>query len=376
MTVHAVIAGGGTAGHVLPALALAEALVERGHSRDSLVYMGARRGIETRLVPPTGVPHYFFDVVGLQRSLRPSSWRSNASFPLKMLAARRRAIAIMRADRPAVVVSVGGYASLPAVLAARRLGVPVVVVSYDRTPGRSSRVTARFAAATATAFPGSTLPRARWTGAPVRAAVRRVDRERDRLSARRTLGVPVDRFMVAVIGGSLGSRVLNRAVLSLVGESSDDRSLAVYHVVGERFVDEHRAEGGDDRDGRDGAWYRVIGYEDRMADVYAACDVLVGRGGAGTVADVATTGVPSVLVPWSGAANDEQRANVAWLGDEGAAVVLDEDELNERLATVVGELRVDSARREGIGSRARALGEPNRRGAITDLIEEVAGVAR
>jgi len=376
MTRFAVIAGGGTAGHVLPALAIVEGLLDHGHRLDEITYMGARRGIETRLVPPTGVEHHFFDVVGLQRGLAPRTLLRNVAFVPKLWRARRSAIRLMRADRPRVVVSVGGYASLPAVLAARRLGVPVVVVSYDRTPGRASRSTSRFAAATATAFPGSDLPRARWTGAPVRRAVRTVDRANDREEARRRLGVPVDRFMVAVIGGSLGSRVLNRAVLSLVGESSGDRNLAVYHVVGERFVDEHRAEGGDDRDGHDGAWYRVIGYEDRMADVYAACDVLVGRGGAGTVADVATTGVPCVLVPWSGAADDHQRANVAWLGDEGAAVVLDEDELNERLATVVGELRVDSARREGIGSRARALGEPNRRGAITDLIEEVAGVAR
>lgn len=373
MTVHAVIAGGGTAGHVLPALALAEALVERGHPRDSLVYMGARRGIETRLVPPTGVPHHFFDVVGLQRGLRLSSWRSNASFPLKLLAARRRAIALMRSDRPAVVVSVGGYASLPAVLAARRLGVPVVVVSYDRTPGRSSRVTARFAAATATAFPGSTLPRARWTGAPVRAAVRRVDRERDRLAARRALGVPEDRFVVSVIGGSLGSRVLNESVLAFVGEFVDDRDLAVHHVVGERFVDEHRAAGGHDRDGSSGVWYRVVGYEDRMADVYAASDLMIGRGGAGTVADVATVGVPAILVPWSGATDDHQRANIAWLSDDAGAVLVDEDDVRHSLAAVVDGLRRDPSRLAAIAAAARDKGEANRRGAVIDLIEEIAG---
>jgi UDP-N-acetylglucosamine--N-acetylmuramyl-(pentapeptide) pyrophosphoryl-undecaprenol N-acetylglucosamine transferase len=178
-----------------------------------------------------------------------------------------------------------------------------------------------------------------------------------------------------VIGGSLGSRVLNRSVLALVGESSHDRSLAVFHVVGERFVDEHRGDGGLDRDGSDGVWYRVIGYEDRMSDVYAACDLLIGRGGAGTVADVATVGIPSVLVPWSGASDDHQRANVAWLSDEDAAVMLDEGEVATRLATVVGELRADSVRLDRLGSRARSLGEPNRRGAITELIEEVAGVS-
>lgn len=374
MTRFAVIAGGGTAGHVLPALAIAEGLVDRGHALDEIMYMGAERGIETRLVPAAGIDHRFLDVVGLQRGSSVSAFVRNLSFLPKLLRARRSAIRVMRRDRPRVVVSVGGYASLPAVLAARRLRVPVVVVSYDRTPGRSSRLTSRFAAATATAFPGSELPRARWTGAPVRRAVRMVDRTADREGARERLGIPVDRFVVAVIGGSLGSRVLNRSVLALVGESSDDRSLAVFHVVGERFVDEHRGDGGVDRDGIDGVWYRVIGYEDRMSDVYAACDLLIGRGGAGTVADVATVGVPAVLVPWSGAADDHQRANVAWLGDEDAVVMLDEHDVTARLASVVGALRSDPVRLDRLGSRARTLGEPNRRGAIIELIEEVAGV--
>lgn len=374
MTRFAVIAGGGTAGHVLPALAIVEGLVDRGHSIGEIVYMGAERGIETRLVPPTGVEHHFFDVVGLQRDVSPRSIVRNLSFVPKLLRARRSALRVMRSDRPRVVVSVGGYASLPAVLAARKLRVPVVVVSYDRTPGRSSRLTSRFAAATATAFPGSDLARARWTGAPVRRAIRVVDRERDRRESREHLGVPADRFLVAVIGGSLGSRVLNRSVLSLVGESSDDRSLAVFHVVGERFVDEHRRDGGIERDGSDGIWYRVVGYEERMSDVYGACDVLIGRGGAGTVADVATVGLPAVLVPWSGAAEDHQRTNVAWLSDVDAAIMLDEDDVSSRLTTIVGELRGDTDARRRLEANARALGEPNRRGAITDLIEEVAGV--
>ena len=373
MTCHAVVAGGGTAGHVLPALAVAEALVERGHPLDSILYMGALRGIETRIVPPTGLRHEFFDVVGLQRSFGATAMRRNVGFPIKLWRARRRAIAILRAESPRVVVSVGGYASLPAVLAARRLGIPVVVVSYDRTPGRSSRLTARFAAATVTAFPGSTLPRARWAGAPVRASVRHIDRGRDRTSARIALGVPEDRFLVSVIGGSLGSRLLNESILRFVGDFSDDRGLAVHHVVGERFVDEHRASGGVDRDGSSGVWYRVVGYEERMADVYAASDLMIGRGGAGTVADVATVGVPSILVPWSGATDDHQRGNIRWLSDDGAAVLLDESEVGDRLSETIAELRVDRTRLDDLGRRARDKGEPNRRGAIIDVIEEIAG---
>lgn len=376
MTRFAVIAGGGTAGHVLPALAIAESLVDHGHRPDEISYMGAQRGIETRLVPPTGFDHEFFDVVGLQRGFSLSSLRRNVGFVPKLMSARRAAIRSMRMNPPRVVVSVGGYASLPAVLAARHLKVPIVVVSYDRTPGRSSRITSRFAAATATAFPGSTLPRARWTGAPVRRAVRLLDRSRDRDTARSALNIPADRFLIAVVGGSLGSRMLNDAVLRFVGESTGDRDLAVLHVVGERFVDEHRAAGGLDRDGSDGVWYRVVGYEERMSAVYSACDLMIGRGGAGTVADVVTTGVPSILVPWSGAVDDHQRANVMWLSGDGAAILLEESDVDSRLSILIAEVRSDPTRLSSMAEIARAFGESNRRGAIADLIEEVAGARR
>lgn len=378
MTVFAVIAGGGTSGHVLPALAIAEQLEDRGHGIDTLVYMGARRGIETRLVPPTGLVHHFFDVDGLQRSLSVSALRRNVRFLPLLVSARREAVRIMRANRPSVVVSVGGYASLPAVLAAKKLRIPVVVVTYDRTAGRSSRFTSRFAAATATAFPDSKLPRAEWTGAPVRRGVRTIDRARDRDGARSRLGVPRDRFLVSVVGGSLGSLAVNDAVLELVRQSAGDRGLAVYHVSGERFLARVEASvaslpHGVDADGESGAWYRVVGYEDRMSDVYAASDVLIGRGGAGTVADVATTGLPSVLVPWSGAADDHQTANVRWLSDGGAAVLVSENSLPGGLVDAVRRLRDDRSTLSSMAENAHRIGEPNRRGAIAELVERVAG---
>src|SRR5690606_1191640 len=137
---------------------------------------------------------------------------------------------------PKVVVSVGGYASMPAVLAARRLGIPTVVVSFDRTPGRASALTARRAAACAVAFPDSPLPRATVTGAPVRQAVLDVDRDRDRQLARAALGLPPDRFVVAVMGGSQGSGVLNEAVGRLLDRVAADAGLAIRHAVGERFL--------------------------------------------------------------------------------------------------------------------------------------------
>jgi UDP-N-acetylglucosamine--N-acetylmuramyl-(pentapeptide) pyrophosphoryl-undecaprenol N-acetylglucosamine transferase len=367
--VFAVVAGGGTAGHVLPALAVADALVAAGHRGDEIHYLGTQRGIETRLVPPTGLAHTFLDVVGLQRRLT----RRNLAFVPKLWRATRAARALLANLRPRVVVSVGGYGSLPAVLAARRLHIPIVVVSYDHRPGRASQLAARWAAACAVAFPDSPLPRATLTGAPVRQAVLDVDRgPAGRLAARAALGIPAERFLVAVIGGSLGSGLLNEAMLDYVDQRSDDATLAVRHVVGERFVDDVRsAHAALGEPPADGALYQVIGFDEQIPDVYAAADLLVGRGGASTVHEVAAVGIPSVLVPWSGAADDHQTGNVEWLARQGATVMLAEARAGE-LPSTIERLRHDPAARERLATAARAAGEVHRRGALAALVERVA----
>jgi UDP-N-acetylglucosamine--N-acetylmuramyl-(pentapeptide) pyrophosphoryl-undecaprenol N-acetylglucosamine transferase len=363
----AVVTGGGTAGHVLPALAVAEALVASGHDPGAIHYLGAQRGIETRLLPGTGFAHTFLDVVGVQRRLT----RRNLSFVPKLWRARRRAITLVRELRPRVVVSVGGYASLPGVLAARHLRVPVVVVSYDRIPGRASALAARFASACAVAFPDSPLPRATMTGAPVRAAILAVDRDGDRNAARDALGVAPDRFLVAVTGGSQGSGVLNAAVRSYVDAHAADRGLAVRHVVGERFLADLAAA---TTDGDAGVQYQVVGYEVDMAALYAAADLLVGRGGASTVHEVAVTGVPAVLVPWAASAEDHQTANVRWLADDGAASMLVEAEAAREgaLGREIERWRADPRGRADMGERARRRGAVHRRGALAQLVEDVA----
>ena len=213
MNRFAVIAGGGTSGHVLPALAIAESIIDHGHEREEIVYFGARRGRETQLVPPTGLTLHVFDVIGLQRELSVKAQLSNLLFAPKLLRSTWQAFRLMRKLRPRVVISVGGYASLPAVLSARLLKIPVVVVTYDRTPGRSSALTSRFAAAVASAFPDSPLPRSHFTGAPVRRALRTLVRDQERARARELLGIPPECFMIGVVGGSLGSGILNEAVL-------------------------------------------------------------------------------------------------------------------------------------------------------------------
>lgn len=361
----AVVTGGGTSGHVLPAIAIADALVARGHRPDEIVYIGAQRGIETRLLPNTPYPHHFLDVVGLQRRLAVS----NLGFPFKLVRAIVAARRLLRGLRPAVVISVGGYASFPATFAARLRRIPVVVVSYDRIPGLASRVSAKFATACAVAFAGSKLPRARYTGAPVRRDLILLDRAAQRGPARAALGIPADRFVVAAFGGSLGSKVLNDAVAGMVEQLADRRDIAVRHVVGDRFLASAAAE----RSNEQGIMYDVIGYEDQMVQVYAAADLMITRAGASTIAELATAGMPAVIVPWAASADDHQSDNARILGDVGAAVVLAEQDLTaQRLGEIVRGFVDDRDSLAEMAAAAHAAGDAHRSGRLADLIEAVA----
>jgi UDP-N-acetylglucosamine--N-acetylmuramyl-(pentapeptide) pyrophosphoryl-undecaprenol N-acetylglucosamine transferase len=364
-TSFSVVTGGGTSGHVLAALAVADALVARGHERGSVHFVGTTRGVDGRLLPKSGYDHTLLEVVGLQRSM---SMR-NVMFLPKLARSTFQAIRLIRRLRPRVVVNVGGYASFPATMAAMVCRVPIVVVSYDQRPGLVSRLVARRAKACAVAFEGSTLPRAHLTGAPVRQEVLAIDRGRDQGQARVELGLPNDRFVLAVVGGSLGAKRLNGVTEELVRTLADRTDLAVYHVVGDR----HLAEAAPGRDGSEGIMYRVLGYEDRMPLVYAAADLMMTRAGASTIAELATVGMPAILVPWPGAADDHQVDNARELSDMGAAVLILEADLDA--ARLIGEITALAADRDklaAMSAAAAAIGERHRSGALVDLIEEVA----
>lgn len=367
-TAFAVITGGGTSGHVLPALAIADALVAKGHRPDEIAYIGAERGIETRLLPPTPYAHHFLDVVGLQRQLTVAGLVSNITFPLKLIRAIAAARRLLRDLRPAVVVSVGGYASFPATFAARLRRIPVVVVSYDRRPGLASRVSARFATACAVAFEGSRLPRAQYTGAPVRRELIVLDRTSARGPSRADLGLPADRFVVAVVGGSLGSKVLNDAVAGMVELLADRADIAVRHIVGDRFLAAAAAE----RSGERGIMYTVVGYEEQMVKVIAAADLMITRAGASTIAELATVGMPAVIVPWAASADDHQTDNARILGDVGAAIVISESELSAaRLADVVSDLARDPDGLASMAAASYAAGAAHRSGRLAGLIDDI-----
>ena len=365
----AVITGGGTSGHVIPALAIADALVANGHARDSIHYVGGRQGIESTLLGSTGYPATFLDVVGLQRSLS----RRNLSFVPKLIRAVRAARRLLRDLKPAVVVNVGGYASFPMTYAARRAGVPYIVVSWDHRPGLVSRLLASRAAACAVVGEGSELPHAEVTGAPVRSEIIGLDRADSRGAARQQLALPADRFVVAIVCGSLGAGAVNTVVTEAVARLATRRDLAVYHVVGERFLEEAAPS----RDGSSGILYRVVGYETRMAELYAAADLLITRAGASTLAELVTVGAPAIVVPWPGAADNHQVANARLLSEQGAVVLIEQHDFTpERMISEINRFEGAPSELAELAATAHAAGAIHRSGKLVALIERVASAER
>jgi UDP-N-acetylglucosamine:LPS N-acetylglucosamine transferase len=357
---------------------VARELVDRGHEPASLHFVGARRGLEARTRALSEFPSTLLPGRGLRRSLAPADLVANMKALAGSLAAVAMAVRRFARWRPEVVMSLGGYASVPCVVAAVVWRVPVVVVNVDAVPGSANRVAARLAAACAVGSPDVRLPHAVFTGVPVRGAMAAIDRSTEaRRDARARLGLPAEAKVVAVSGGSLGSLRINRAALELAELWSGRSDLAIYHVVGRRDWDElHEREvpvsgqaagpGGGPR----ALVYRQVPYEEDMAALYAAADVAVQRAGANTVAELALAGVPSVLVPLPGAPGDHQGANARTMAAAGGAVVVADGELDgERLARELDALLAAPERLARMGEAARALGRPGAAGEVAGLVE-------
>ena len=361
----ALVAGGGTAGHVLPAVAAAAALVERGHAAESISFVGSSRGLEARLVPEAGFSITLLPGRGIARRLT----LDNAGAVAGLLWAIGRAFVLTARRRPAVVLSVGGYASVPCAAAAVALRVPLVLHEQNAVPGLANRLAARFARASGVSFAGTALPRAIVTGNPVRPDVLAVDRSATgRRAARAALGLPADATVIAVFGGSLGARRINEATFGLVERWAARPGVAVRHAVGAR--DWAAVVGRLPAVPPGGLTYDAVEYEERMPTLYAAADVVVGRAGGTTVAELAAAGVPSVLVPLPGAPNDHQTANAKALGDAGAAVLVPDGELTaERLAGELDALVGDPERLAAMGDAGRRIARPDAAERVAELVE-------
>jgi undecaprenyldiphospho-muramoylpentapeptide beta-N-acetylglucosaminyltransferase len=354
----------------MPALAIARAIGERGHPHGTVHMVGSERGLEAKLFPAAALPYTLLPGRGIERKLSVQNIRSMMSLVVAVL----RAWGLVRRLRPRIVVSVGGYASVPCALAAVLRRIPIVVAEQNAAPGAANRLVGRWAKACAVSFEGTPLPRAVVTGNPVRPEIAAIDRVHDAEAARHKLDVYPGRRVVLIFGGSLGALKLNRAVVEAIKRWAPRTDLHVRHVVGRRDWDEISASVGG-RGGLAGAplRYQMVEYEDDMPTAMAAADLVVCRAGSSTCFELLALGLPSVLVPSPFVTADHQTANARHMVAAGASVLVPDAELDgARLVAEVDALLGDPARLAGMGAAAKRAARPDAARAIAALVEETA----
>ena len=352
-----VFAGGGTAGHITPALAMADILRQKDKTTE-IFFIGRQNGPENGAVMAACIPLYEIDAMGLRRSLSPK----NAVTLYKMLAARKRAIGLLREIKPNAVIGTGGYVSWPVLSAAMRLGLPTAIHESNAYPGAVTRYLGRKCDAVMLGYPEAERHlRGRCnvtvTGTPVRSRVGEITRA----YARSRLGIPQSAFTVLAFGGSLGASALNSAVSGAVLPEG----CLLIHGTGRREFEKYRES---ESEGR-----RVLPYIDDMPLYLAAADVAITRCGAMTLAELCAAGLPAVLVPSPNVTANHQYENARALAECGGAILLSESDLSaDRLSTEILKLRADGAalRKMGKAMKNRTAADGKER--ILSVIESLA----
>ncbi len=353
------IAGGGTGGHIYPAVAIAREYTSRDTARRA-VFVGTEYGLEKTIVPKAGFPLEFIEVGGLKGKGGLDLLRNVARLPLGFVQAFR----LIGKHKPNVVLGVGGYSSGPVLLAAVLRRVPSIIHEANAFPGLANRGVSRFVTAVAVAFPDA-LPRLGRTadgvvtGNPIRAEFFEAMRPQRQGRGRRLL----------IFGGSQGSRILNEAVLESLNllEPLKD-SFDIVHQTGAKELDKVQAAYRDSQF----AHARIVPYLDPMVDEIAAADLVVCRAGAMTLGELAAVGRAAILVPFAAATNNHQEVNARVIEHAGGAIVITEKELTPgRLAGAIRDVLGDPARAARMGDAARTLAIPDATKKIVDLIDRI-----
>ena len=354
---RAILAGGGTGGHVIPALAIAQQL-QKDYAAE-VVFIGTARGIENRLVPAAGFQLRLVQVGALNRVSLKTRLRTIFDLPRAIWESRR----ILAEFRPDIVIGVGGYASGPAMLAALLRRVPTLVFEPNFVPGFANRLVAPLVSGAAVHFAetGRYFRRCEVTGVPVREAFFQIANN-PRVNTEPTL---------LVFGGSQGAHAINQVVMDSVADlRTRVPGIHIVHQTGER--DYNDAQAAYANLGGSVEAHRFI---DDMPGRFARADLLICRSGASTVAEVTAAGKPAVFVPFPRAADDHQKRNAEALERAGAAVMLEESKLNRAtLVEAVSSLFSDPSRLEKMGEAARKLSHPNAARDIAAMAARLAGI--
>ena len=346
------ILAGGTGGHIFPGLAVAKVLRDQGVD---VRWLGADGAMETRLVPQYDIP---MDTIAV-KGVRGKGAAAVLGLPLRLLRAIAAARAVLRKHSPRAVISFGGYAAGPGGLAARQLGIPLIVHEQNRAAGMTNRVLSKMAREVLTGFP-DTFAKETVVGNPVRDVIARVPAPEQRIESR------CDRVRLLVLGGSQGARALNEAVPKALAQIG--QKFSVRHQCGEKQVADAEAAYA-----QAGVEATVEAFISDMAAAYAWADVVVCRAGALTLAEVCAVGVASVLVPFPQAVDDHQTRNAQYLVDHDAAILLRQDtQLADNLTGVLRDLAANPSRRLSMARAARSLARPDAAQRVADAVLKVA----
>jgi UDP-N-acetylglucosamine--N-acetylmuramyl-(pentapeptide) pyrophosphoryl-undecaprenol N-acetylglucosamine transferase len=352
-----VIAGGGTAGHIEPALALADA-VRRIRPDARIVALGTERGLEKSIIPARGYPLEMIPPVPMPRKPNVDLLK----LPLKVRSAVKTTRAVLERVGADVVVGFGGYVALPAYLAARGR-MPIVVHDSNARVGLANKVGARFAERVAVAVPDSGLPKAEVVGIPLRESIVSLDRAALRAEARAHFGLHPDAPTLLVFGGSQGAQSINNAV-SACARRFADAGIGVLHAHGPKKSLAVQEVPGAPR-------YVGVPYLERMDLAYAAADAVLCRSGAMTVAEVSAVGLPAVFVPLPHG-NGEQALNAKPVADAGGGIIVPDEQLSpDKVAEVVVPLLSDQRRLASMSAAARSTGHREAADVLARMVLEV-----
>lgn len=357
-----VLTGGGTGGHIYPALAVARE-IGRQEPQATFLYIGTKNGLESNLVPRTGIPFEAIEISGLKRKLSLDNLKTLWKFVRAVSTSKK----ILREYRPDVVIGTGGYVCGPVVYAAASFGIKTIIHEQNVVPGLTNKFLARFVDRVAVSFEESLayFPQGKtvFTGNPRATEVMHGNAD----AGREFLGVSRDKRIVLIFGGSRGARAINEATLELlphVGEYSQSHFVYVTGEVHYETISQALREKGElPRN------FTVLPFIHNMPDVLAATHVLVSRAGASTLAEITALGIPAILIPSPYVTNNHQEKNARGLERAGAAEVVLESELSgERLHQALSSLLEDEARWASMRENSLALGMPQAAANIIELV--------
>ena len=359
------IAGGGTAGHVIPAVGIAKALYRKGVLREEneVHFVGSKRGVGREIVHDAGFEMTVLPGRGIQRKI---SFR-NATSIISLFAAFLRASLMIIKAKPEIIVVMGGYASLACGLAGRLFNVPLLVAEQNAVPGATNKIIARFAKVSAISFDAVELPNPVVTGNPLRSEILRFIETDSRNETRRELGVG-DRKVITAFGGSLGARHLNETIFEL-SQNWKGEAISIYHIVGSRDWQDFSQL---DRKPVRNVEYEMIEYLKDLTPLIGAADLVISRAGATSVSEITALGIPSILVPLPNSPGGHQEENARFFEREGSAIVVRDSELNyvslsNRISLLLTEdLILKDMAKKAKNSRHLTGGEK-----IADLIFEI-----